>query len=58
MSNKMNRNELMGIGVFFLWIGLLVYLSITKQTLDMEFKEIDNAPNTFPKNKRIQELNV
>ena len=54
----MNRNELMGIGVFFLWIGLLVYLSITKQTLDMEFKEIDNAPNTFPKNKRIQELNV
>ena len=37
----MDRNELMGIGVFFLWIGLLVYLSIIKQTLDMEFKEIE-----------------
>ena len=27
---KTNRNDLMGIGIFFLWIDLLVWLSITK----------------------------
>ena len=30
ISKKINRNDLMGIGIFFLWIGLLVWLSTTK----------------------------
>jgi len=30
MSKKISRNDLMGIGIFFLWIGLLVWLSTTK----------------------------